>query len=352
MVQALILAGGEGRRMSDITAHVPKPLLYLPGGTLLEYQLAQLAQLGISHTFVVIHHEAEQIERALHGLEGVTLVRQRPPLTLLGALASAEAHVTELCLVLHSDNYFSNGLGYLLREAQNTPSGFNATFLVESRTHPQNKARRLASTGCYVLSPEVLSATSTLKHADGLWHLTARLLESGAMVREVRLQGWRSNINHLTDLLNASRRILEDWSERFHPSRAAAGYNRTEGCRNAELPLWISSDSQVTDSDLGPNVVVGPKARVNGCELREVIVFPGAGIVGQRVEGGVVVPTKTGSLVLTSQEQMHGRQKSHSQEEPAELPPTADQEPHPSQEKRCKGDDLHQAIGGSFQASD
>lgn len=301
-MQALILAGGEGRRMSDITAHVPKPLLYVPGGTLLEHHLAQLAQLGISHTLVVVHHKAEQMERALHGLEGVTLVRQRPPYTLLGALASAQAHVTELCLVLHCDNYFSNGLDYLLQEAQNTPSGLNATFLLESQTHQQDKARRLASTGCYVLSPEVLSDPSTRQDADGLWHLTAGLLESGAMVREVPLQGWRTNINHLRDLLSVSRRILGDWSGTFHPPKAAAGYNRTEGCRNAELPLWISSDSQAIDSDLGPNVVVGPQARVRGCELREVIVFPGAGIVGQRVEGGVVVKTRTGSLVLTSKE--------------------------------------------------
>ena len=145
-MQALILAGGEGRRMSHITARLPKSLLYMPAGTLLEHQLALLTHLGVSHTFVVTHHLAGQMERALRGHEAVTTLRQRPPFRLLGALDSAEGYFTEPFIVLHGDNYFSRGLDYLLEEAQTTASDFkpDAVFVVDPGIDEPDRARRLA----------------------------------------------------------------------------------------------------------------------------------------------------------------------------------------------------------------
>lgn len=299
-MQALILAGGEGSRMRSVTAHVPKALLYLPGGTLLEHQLALLAKLRVSRTFVVIHHQAQQMDLALDGLEKVSFVRQRPPLTLLGALASAEEHVTEQCIVLHGDNYYSHGLEYLLGEAQIRAQGVrsDALFLLESQIDESDRAVRLASTGCYVLSPEIFPTIKSL-HGDALSTLTAALLNDGAIVKEVPLVGWRKNINHVEDLLWVSRRMLEEWKGSFHPRDADQGYNAFEACPTGELPVWISKASEVVDSDIGSHVVVGPGARVRDCMLREVIVFPDAELAGQRLERAVVVPTRLDCALST-----------------------------------------------------
>ncbi len=318
-MQALILAGGGGHRMSGITAHLPKPLLYLPGGTLLEHQLALLARLAVSHTFVVIHHRAQQMKQALQGHESVTALQQSPPFTLLGALASADGYLTESFIVLHADNYLSHGLDYLLQEAQTATSEFkpDGVFLVDPQVDQPERARRLASTGCYVLSPGVFPIIRRFRDGDELSCLTGALLEYGAIVKEVPLRGWRENINHLQDLLRVSGHILEDWSGSFHPLGTEEGYDRVEGCLKAERPLWISRESEVVDAHLGPYVVVGPHARVRNCALREVIVFPGAEITGQRLERGVVLPGGTGFVPLTSQDQIHSYQKSHGEEEPA-----------------------------------
>ena len=308
-MQALILAGGEGTRMRHVTAQVPKPLLYLPGGTLLEHQLALLTELGVSQTYVVIHHQSDQMERALHGLAGVSPLRQRPPFTLLGALASAEGCLTEPFIVLHGDNYFSQGLQYLVEAAQGTPSGLkvDAAFLVESETRHPDKARHLASTGCYVLSPEILKAARAFQHGDELWHLTAGLLDVGAVVEAVPLRGWRRNINRLEDLLMVSRHLLDDWSAGLHPPEDVRGLNRTKGLQNVRPPVWIAPDSRVSDSSLGPHVVVGPRARVRECALREVIVCPGAEIARQTLDRGVVIPTRLGSMALTPEDEIHTR---------------------------------------------
>jgi NDP-sugar pyrophosphorylase family protein len=326
-MEAIILAGGEGKRMRDVTAHVPKPLLYLPGGTLLEHQLALLAELQVSRVFVITRHRGRSISEALRGLKGVALVQQKPPFTLLGAFASAEGLVTDAFIVIHGDNYFSHSLEYLVQEAGRTPGDARreAVFATDERDSQGDAAGRLSSTGCYVLSLGVFGMVRNLVDRDDLRSLTAALLESGRDVRAVPLQGWRANINELGDLLAVSRRMLEQWPETFHPPGAEEGYGRTAGLKGVEFPVWISPEAGVASSGVGPCVVVGPRATVRNCVLRNAIVFPGVEIEAERGVDGIVIPSPEGPLVLTPERDVQRGQESEAEEEPAQLSPSTDQ---------------------------
>ena len=299
-MQAVILAGGEGTRMGRTSARVPKPLLYLPGGTLLEHQLALLAQLPVRQVFVVIRHHGTMLRRALAGAEDVAALTQTPPFTLLGALASVERYVTESLMVLHGDNLFSRGLGCLARAADSAENGTSseAFFTVESGGNAKDQAERLACTGCYILPTATLPVVRQLAQHDELRPLTRALVESGMGVREVPLRGWRANINGLSDLLTASQRLLEDWSGSFHPAKAGQGYNRTQTSWHRQLPIWVSPEAEVVDSHLGPLAVIGPRAIVRNCVLRNVIVFPHAQIEDLKLEDGIVLPDASGSVIL------------------------------------------------------
>ncbi|MGB9300366.1 MAG: NDP-sugar synthase, partial [Anaerolineae bacterium] len=299
-MQALILAGGEGKRMRHVTAHVPKTLLYLPGGTLLDHQLALLSGFPVTHVFVITRDRHGDVIRALRGLQSVTPVQQKPPFTLLRALASAEGLVTEPFIVIHGDNYLSHDLEYLAREVDCTRRGSwpEAVFATAEQDSHGDVAGRLTSTGCYVLSPRVFGLLRELLDGDDLRSLTAALLESGAVVRAVPLRGWRANINELQDLLVVSRRMLEHWSDTFHAPGAQEGYRRTAGYSGVECPIWVSPEARVSCSDLGASVVVGPRATVRACVLRNAIVFPGTEIEGESVADGIVIPTPDGPLVL------------------------------------------------------
>lgn len=312
--------------MRHVTAHVPKPLLYLPGGTLLEHQLALLAELPVTHVFVITRHRRGDIDEVLRGLQSVTPVQQKPPFTLLGALASAEGLVTEPFIVIHGDNYFSHELGYFAREADCAPGDPRpeAVFAVDEGDSHGDVAGLLASTGCYVLSPRVFGLLRELLDRDDLRSLTAALLDCGAVVRAVRLQGWRTNMNELRDLLAVSRLVLEQWSDTFHPPAAQEGYRRTTGYSGGECAIWVSSEARVSCSDLGPSVVVGPQATVRRCVLRNAIVFPGTEIEGESVADGIVIPTPDGPLVLTPDRDVDRGQESQAEEEPPQLPPSAD----------------------------
>jgi NDP-sugar pyrophosphorylase family protein len=341
-MQALILAGGEGARMRQVTNHVPKPLLYLPGGTLLEHHLTQLARLPVTETFVVTRHGEERIGRALGGREAVTQIRQDAPFTLLGALASAESLITRSFIVVHGDNYFSAGLGYFTEAAQSAVvgSGSRAVFLTESAAQTGDRAAHLAFTGCYMLSPGVFSLVRTLWRRDELRFLTTALVESGVPLGGVPMRGWRANINEVGDLLAVSRRLLEEWPDSFHPPGAGKGWNRTEGCVSVNLPVWVSLEAEVVDCDLGPFAVVGPRAAVRHSVLRNTIVFPEARADEKQLEGAIVLPAADGSLVLASQNEIHRHQEGHGQKEPPQLSPAAKEQQHPCQEKAGKSDDV------------
>lgn len=59
---AVILAGGKGTRLREITAEVPKPLVPVLGKPVLEYQIECLKRSGVNDIVLVVGHLGDQIE--------------------------------------------------------------------------------------------------------------------------------------------------------------------------------------------------------------------------------------------------------------------------------------------------
>jgi dTDP-glucose pyrophosphorylase len=59
---ALILAGGEGRRLRPLTETTPKPMIEVGGMPLLERQIKTLASQGVEQVFISVNYLAEQIK--------------------------------------------------------------------------------------------------------------------------------------------------------------------------------------------------------------------------------------------------------------------------------------------------
>jgi len=78
--QAIILAAGRGRRLGALTRTRPKCLLRVGARTLLEHQLAALAQHGIARVAVVIGYGADQV-RQVGGSQAEYIVNPRSTLT-------------------------------------------------------------------------------------------------------------------------------------------------------------------------------------------------------------------------------------------------------------------------------
>lgn len=70
-VAAVLLAGGESTRMGT-----PKPLLEWGGQTLIEYQLAQLAEIPASPIVVVLGHRAHEVLPYVHRAGAQAIVNE------------------------------------------------------------------------------------------------------------------------------------------------------------------------------------------------------------------------------------------------------------------------------------
>jgi len=72
----VILAAGRGRRLADITDHVPKALVEITDGiSLLDLVLGSLRVAGVEEIVIVVGYKDHMIAEALNGAEDVILVR-------------------------------------------------------------------------------------------------------------------------------------------------------------------------------------------------------------------------------------------------------------------------------------
>jgi len=63
IMTAVLLAAGRGKRLGDLTAHTPKPLLDIAGSPLISHIVDALASAGLANFIVVTGYLEDQIEQ-------------------------------------------------------------------------------------------------------------------------------------------------------------------------------------------------------------------------------------------------------------------------------------------------
>ena len=104
--RAVILAGGEGRRLRPYTVVLPKPLMPIGDCSVLEVIVRQLARHGFGHITMAVNHQADII-KALFGAGDRWGVRidyslEHKPLSTIGPLKLI-ADLPEDFLVMNGD---------------------------------------------------------------------------------------------------------------------------------------------------------------------------------------------------------------------------------------------------------
>jgi dTDP-glucose pyrophosphorylase len=112
--QAVILAGGLGKRMGEVGKQIPKVLLKYEGKTLLERNIEKLKQLGIENIAVVIGHKGELIKELLGS--SVKYYQQRKQMGTADAVAAARDFITDTYfLVMNGDILVDDSLEDLIK---------------------------------------------------------------------------------------------------------------------------------------------------------------------------------------------------------------------------------------------
>jgi dTDP-glucose pyrophosphorylase len=104
-LRAVVMAGGLGTRLGELTADTPKPMLPVGDRPLLERIIEQLREAGIRHVNLTTHYRADVIadhfgDGSDHGVE-IEYVSEQEPLGTAGALGLVEGD--EPILVMNGD---------------------------------------------------------------------------------------------------------------------------------------------------------------------------------------------------------------------------------------------------------
>lgn len=111
--QCVILVGGLGSRLGDLTRETPKPMLPVAGRPFLDHLLAKASRHGFTRVLLLAGHGASVIEHHLVqsafgdglGLE-IAMSVEPTPLGTGGALAYARDRLDETFLLVNGDTWF------------------------------------------------------------------------------------------------------------------------------------------------------------------------------------------------------------------------------------------------------
>ena len=218
----VIMAGGKGERLAELTRETPKPMLKVGSRPILDTIVGNLAGQGFRQFWLAVNYKADQIERhfgdgSALGLD-IRYLREAKPLGTCGALSllprpDQPVVVTNGDVLAKAD--YSHVLdSHLQSDAQATivvrdyqmqvPFGVvNAEGADVVRIDEKPTQNYTISAGAYVLSPEALELIPPDAYFD-MPALLADLIARGMKVRLQRAEGYWMDIGRPPDYAQAN----------------------------------------------------------------------------------------------------------------------------------------------------
>jgi dTDP-glucose pyrophosphorylase len=105
-LDAVLMAGGKGERLRPLTEKIPKPLLPIGNKPIIDYNIDQLIEYGISHINVTVNYLKEQIEEHFseprNGIQ-INCVKEPCFLGTIGSIKFVDSFHNDTVLVMNSD---------------------------------------------------------------------------------------------------------------------------------------------------------------------------------------------------------------------------------------------------------
>lgn len=303
-VQAVILAAGEGRRLTPLTNRRPKPMIPVANKPLLEYIVEAVAAAGLEQITLVVGYNQERIRN--HFADGdewgvtITYVEQATQLGTGHAVLQAEPAVDGPFVVLNGDRIVEPAIIERVAAAvragthpvvttttAETPREYGViTADGETVTNIEEKPEGPVETnqinaGIYGFAPAFFETIRTT-HTNGELTLTAALnehaREHGGIDRLTYTGQWL-DVSNLWDLLRVNAGLIET---------EATAHSADETTRERAT---VADDVVIADTvRVGPNVTIRGNTAIGrnvtieaNAVVENAIIFPdtviGAGAV-------------------------------------------------------------------------
>lgn len=106
-VDAVLMAGGEGKRLRPLTENTPKPLLKVGDKPIIEYNIDRLARVGIQNIHISINYLGEQLEAYFGDGSAKNLkieyIKEEKPLGTIGSVLLVDEFEHDEIIIMNSD---------------------------------------------------------------------------------------------------------------------------------------------------------------------------------------------------------------------------------------------------------
>ncbi len=175
ITQAVIVCGGFGKRLGNITLKTPKPLLKVNNLTVLEHIIKNLSRFGIKKTLLLCHYKYPLFKKKFHnkiffGIKTLC-IKESKPLGSSGALYNTRKKLDNNFLFCNGDTFFDINLSDLIYQYKKskqiafialkkiTKDGSYHTFkLTKEKLIREDlyKKSHFVNSGIYILSKKIL----------------------------------------------------------------------------------------------------------------------------------------------------------------------------------------------------
>lgn len=192
-MKAVIVAGGQGKRLGKIGENLPKALVEINGKPVLEYQIDLLVKNGFKEVWLLIGYKGEMIRNYFgHGKKWNIKIHYSQESKILGtagSVKSIEDKLTSDFLVLYGDVMINFDIKRFINFHRHYGKESLATIVVHPNDHPlesdlvevnnnqltdiypkphliRNWRHNLVSAAVYILSPKIFNYITVNKESD------------------------------------------------------------------------------------------------------------------------------------------------------------------------------------------
>jgi mannose-1-phosphate guanylyltransferase/phosphomannomutase len=237
-MKAIIIAGGEGKRLRPLTETIPKPMIKVAGIPILEYTIKLLKKHSITDiTLALCYLPQPIIDHFGNGDNfGVsihyTFENQNSPLGTAGALLPARDFITETCIVTYADVLRDLDIAKMIQQHKETMSvatiniykhtggnfkssilfdkNNNLTEFKEHKTSSELKESFAWSNGSfYIIEPEILNYIHNNNPTDFACDIFPKLILATKKVTVFPSEGYFIDIGTLETLTRSENDIAQ-----------------------------------------------------------------------------------------------------------------------------------------------
>ncbi|KHD37282.1 glucose-1-phosphate nucleotidyltransferase [Clostridium acetobutylicum] len=321
-MKAIIMAGGQGKRLRPLTCNLPKPMMPIMQKPVLQYIIELLKKHGINEIGITLHYLPDEVMDYFgDGKElGVSIhyFIEQSPLGTAGSVRNAESFLDETFVVISGDALTDVNLTNILqyhkeKKAMVTIVLKKVTIPLEYGVAITDTAGRIsnfiekpgwgeifsdkANTGIYVMEPGIFEFYNKDKKFDFSEQLFPELLKSGKEIFGYVVNDYWRDIGNIEQFMKCNFDILNgyldvDIDASQHQKGVWIGKN-TIVSDNVKVipPVYIGDNSEIrSGAEIGPFAVIGRNNIISEmATIKRSIIFENCYIgSGAELRGSVV----------------------------------------------------------------